>query len=380
MKQVVVNHMQCSAFPGVRRVGLGLSWVACILLAFPLVSCQSTEFGSDSSEAENWRGFSVRGPEFSSAAAWKHMRALNQLGSRVSGSAGSAAVRQYLRQSLRKFDIALMEHRVSVAVVTGRTVELTHLIAVIPGRSRDVLLLAAHYDTPPEEALPPGRHDQRASGAALLLELAGSLDAGQTPPYTIWLSFIDGDSLEAGPDATPRVRLGSQSLLDEWTREQEFSRIRAAIFFGNIGDRDRPIVRDVDSPRVYREIFWEAASDLGYSETFPPDSHYEELATGRVTFAQAPLRASIALANQRSFERADLDVHLDPASPDSQEPKSPAETGGRNRRPSAGFEAIGKVTLEALSRIAFRLQKIDQFAQSPLTAGRETSRERVGRD
>ena len=145
------------------------------------------------------------------------------------------------------------------------------------------------------------RNDQRASGPALLLELARSLNAGPTPEYTVWLSWIDGDALDTVSDGgSSQVRLGTQSLVDEWSRGQEFSQIRAAIFFGDVGDRDKPIGRDIDSPRVYREIFWQVAQDLGYGSSFPADGPYGLSSTGRRTFAQANLRSSIALANLRT--------------------------------------------------------------------------------
>ncbi|MCH7867935.1 MAG: M28 family peptidase [Myxococcales bacterium] len=354
MERMVKIHTVKS---GAGRVCLGFSLAVCLLLT----GCQSTGSGSTRGDVPGWQGSNASGAQFFAPAAWRHMRALNKIGSRVSGSEGSAQFRKYLRSSLSEFEIELKEREVSVADNAGKSFKLTHLTAVIPGHSRDVLLLAAHYDTSPEALSAPSLNDQRASGAALLLELARVLAAGTTPSYTIWLSWIDGDALEASPGTPSQARLGSQSLLEEWIVEQEFSRIRSAIFFGNVGERDRPVVRDINSPRIYREIFWESAHDLGYVETFPADSHYEELETGRKIFAEASLRASIALANQQCSQ-AEAPVAA-----------SRSEIGGQPRRLSAGFEAVGNVTLEALARIAGRLQKIDHFAQSPLTAGREIS-------
>jgi hypothetical protein len=252
----------------------------------------------------------------------------------------------------------------------GKRVELTHLTARIPGRSADVLLLVAHYDTSPASAdAPMRRNDQRASGPALLLELARALDAGPTPEYTVWLTWIDGDALDtSGQGGSSKVRLGTQSLVDEWSRGQEFARIRAAILFGDVGDRDRPIVRDIDSPRVYRETFWQVAQDLGYGTSFPADGAYGLSSTSRGIFAQANLRSSIALANSRDYPIESPD--------DSSDGPTRAKPAQRSSRPSAGFEAVGNVTLEALSRIAAKLRKIDHFARSPLTAGREKPRRR----
>jgi hypothetical protein len=150
------------------------------------------------------------------------------------------------------------------------------------------------------------------------------------------------------------VHPGTQSLVDEWTRSDELSRIRAAIVFGNVGHRDQPIVRDINSPRIYREIFWEVAHDQGFDDVFPSSSHYGLTRTGRGTLAQAPLRATIALGNSREPIKS---READPAA--------------KPRRLTAGFDAVGNVTLEVLLRTASKLGKIDRFVEAPLKAGRD---------
>ncbi len=303
--------------------------------------------------------------EFSAHDAWQQMLVLGEIGSRAPGSQGSARFREHLRGVLEERGIPLREQRVSVVTGSGEEVELVHLTAIIQGHFSDVLLLATHYDAvhaadnTSEASGSPARHEDRsASGPALLLELARTLHAGSVPQYTVWLTWIDGDSLRATFDPPVEARLGTQSLVDAWSREQEFSRIRAAIFFADVGDAARPIVRDVDSPRIYRETFWEVARELGYGESFPEDSRYGQVSTGRETFAQARLRSSVALASQRGPDASVL------------RRLAGSRTTSRVAVPSAGFEAVGNVTLKALTRIAGRLRRIDRFALSPLTAGR----------
>ena len=342
-------------------------WLSCGLIAVasagPL-ACKSTGSDPENEITLIHPDSNPARAEFSGQKAWKYMRALNQIGARVAGTEGSERSRTYLTRALEKLDIRTYETTSQVTDGAGNAIELAHLTAEIPGRSRDVLLLAAHYDTSPADAEAPQRIDQNASGPALLLELARTLRTRSVPEYTVWLTWIDGDALEAPADGTAgrtTVHLGTQSLIDEWSREGELSRIRAAIFFGNIGERDRPILRDIDSPRIYREIFWEVAHDLGFEKVFPADSQYGVTNTGRATLAQVQLRSAVALQN--SGERA-AQIPTDTRT-------ETAET--KLRRPSAGFEAVGKVTLEVLVRTASKLRKIDRFAEAPLKAGREDS-------
>lgn len=345
----------------------------CVVLVCGLpVACESTSSGRTAlARNGTTNGASSASPAFSGQKAWQHMRAINKLGPRVAGSPGSERSREYMRDFLHRNGIATRELRVLAMLEKGDIVELTHLVAVLPGRSPDVLLLAAHYDTPRDGPERLRRIDQGASGPALLLELARSLSAGPQPPYTLWFTWIDGDAMANG-ELTSHV--GTQSLVDDWSRSGELSQIRAAIFFGDVGDRDLPIVRDIDSPRVYREIFWEVARDMGFQETFPEDSRYGRPQTGRNTFAQSAMLSAIALANASNALRESTQFAPPPAAASA--PGSASSSAERSlRRASAGFEAVGRVTLGSLARTASKLRKIDRFVQAPLKAGREAAAE-----
>ena len=155
--------------------------------------------------------------DFSGQKAWNHMRALNRLGPRNAGSEGSQRSRDYLAASLETLGVASRELASQATDAGGEAFDLTHFIAEIPGRSRDVLLLAAHYDTSPASTETPLRMDQNASGPALLLELAHALHKRPVPEYTIWLAWIDGDALDRVTSSSfaSTVHPGTQSLVDE---------------------------------------------------------------------------------------------------------------------------------------------------------------------
>jgi hypothetical protein len=300
---------------------------------------------------------------FSGQRAWQHMRAFNHLGSRVAGSREARAARIYIKSEFEKLGLSVAEQLAAVVDTGGQPVELTHLTGVIEGRSKDILLLATHYDTSPFDNAVPRRTDQRASGVALLLELARTLTANEKPEYTIWLTFIDGDALDPTSETASNARVGSQSLVAEWKRLSVFGQIRAAFFYGNVGDRDLPILRDIDSPRMYREEFWEAAAGLGFEDNFPRNSGYGPSNTGRDVFADANLRASVALANSQDSDAA--------ARLPAVHPSDAGNVGDETsvKRAFAGFSAVGNVSFEALKRTASKLHNIDQFARSPLMAG-----------
>ena len=324
--------------------------VACLL---PL-ACTTTPTpwsGADPSLA------SSRGPtDFSGEAARQHLRALNEVGGRVTGPPGADATRAVLREALSRAGVSNREYRTQWSGPDAERIEFTHVLASVPGRSNDVILLAAHFDPlaaePDAAGARPGVGDPRASGVALLLELARVLHAGEPPDYTIGFAFIDGDGTRLGHHSAQRP--GTRSLVEAWSRTGELETIRIAVFFGAVGASDLPMLRDIDSPRVYRELFWEAARNLDLTASFPASSPYGRADTGRTAFAELARRSSIALQDAPAPLPAEADDVL------------PAPRGA-----SVRFDEVGRVTLEALGRVAAKLRRIDRFARSPLTAGRE---------
>ncbi len=349
---------------GVIATGRSLIVVAAVLVACSLpVACTTPD--PTASRAKSTLGRPPGPVLFSGQTAWQHMRTLNEFGPRVTGSRAAANSREFLRETLSRAGVPNRELRTLATIGDGDVIELHHVLASVPGRSNDVIVLAAHYDLPESDAREPRLRpdDQRASGAALLLELARVALAGDVPDYTLWIVFIDGDAAGPTSSSSPSEHLGTRSLVEDWSRTGELENVRAAIFFGAVGHRDLPMLRDIDSPRVYRELFWEAARDLGHAARFPSASPYGRAQTGRSTFAQIAGRSSVALAN--------ADTPLLPeaeGSPSSAAGNAPTPAP---RRASSGLHAVGRVTLEALERAAAKLRRIDRFAQAPLRAGRE---------
>lgn len=312
--------------------------------------------------------------EFSGEAVAVHREALESLWPRVTGSRRAEQARGVLRAALDRIGVTHHEFRALASTRRGEVLEVTHVLASIPGHSNDAILLAAHYDSPPPSAsaaAPTSRTRDWASGAAFLLELARVLRSGETPRYTYWLAFIDGD---AAFDEERRIDLGTRSLAEDWARSGELASIRAAFFFGALGDPGRPILRDIDSPRVYRELFWEAAREISGAYAFAEESPYGRSATGRTSFSEIAGRAAVAI-ERAATESLPIEAPTPRALPVDGAAVASDESEPSAARPAAtaaeSFEALGRVTLEALRRAAAKLHRIDRFARAPLQAGRD---------
>ena len=309
--------------------------------------------------------------EFEAGRAWSHLKALERLGPRVSGAEGGARARDYLRAKIDEIGLEIRERRALVEV-PGREspIELVHLTAVVPGRYADIVFLAAPYDTGRFDSIDFVGANEGASGAALLLELARVLAAGPRPTYTTWLTWIDGDALGHGDFAAPMDLPGSRSLVRILALDGDLARIRLAVFFGAVADTDLVITRDIRSHRVFREIFWQSASDLGFADAFPSESTFGASATAQPAFADEELRAGVAIADDR----------YGPGEAPGSYWHSESDTS-RHCSPRS-LDIVGRVTLDALSRIEGRLERLDAFARSPLdeasseVSGEATAEER----
>ena len=142
---------------------------------------------------------------FSAEAAWRDLQALVRLGPRPSGSPAAAEARAYLRGRLEAIgaQVEAVKQILPASGPDAPPVEVTHLVATLPGESSDRFLLAASYDTRAMPGFEFVAANASASGPALVLELARAL-SHRPRPYTLVVAFLDGDRLppsaaSAGP-------------------------------------------------------------------------------------------------------------------------------------------------------------------------------------
>ncbi|MCG8591161.1 MAG: M28 family peptidase [Proteobacteria bacterium] len=291
---------------------------------------------------------------FSASRAWGHLEALAAIGPRPTGSAGSLAARTYISEQLQAMGLEVLEQAVEVQLSDSDTpLDGVHLTAVLPGDAPDIFLLAAHYDTATVDGVDLVGANAGASGPALLLELARAWS--EVPrPYTLWFVFVDADEIPRASGGTEAGFLGSRGLAQSLASDGRLERIRLAVFFDQVADVDLQIARDLRSHSVYRDVFWQAARDLGRGAAFPTTYGFESPALGHHAFLEQDLRRVVAIVDHRygsdetpgPFWRS-ADDNIAHCAPES-------------------LETVGLVSIEAINRIAKTLRKIDRFVRSPL--------------
>jgi Zn-dependent M28 family amino/carboxypeptidase len=203
-------------------------------------------------------------PPFDGAAALRHVERLVAIGPRVGGSPGGARAREYIVGELKKIAGAQVRvEKFSADTPHGR-LGLANVIAVLPGRRPDVIMLAGHYDTKLFAQFTFVGANDGGSSTGLLIELARRL-AARPREYTYWLVWFDGE--EARVTWTARDSLyGSRHLAAELARTGRLP--RAVIVVDMIGDRDLAIRREAHSAGWLTEIIWDTAGRLGHGRHF----------------------------------------------------------------------------------------------------------------
>ena len=207
-------------------------------------------------------------PQFDGTAALKHVERLVAIGPRVAGTPGGARAREYIVGELKRIAGVQVQVKAFDADTPHGRVSMANVIAVLPGRRPDVVMVAGHYDTKLFKQFQFVGANDGGSSTGLLLELARRL-AARPRDYTYWLVWFDGE--EARGAWTDRDSLyGSRRLATDLARDKRLP--RAMILVDMIGDRDLAIRREAHSAMWLTQIIWDAAARLGYGRHFLRDT------------------------------------------------------------------------------------------------------------
>jgi Zn-dependent M28 family amino/carboxypeptidase len=200
---------------------------------------------------------------FDGAAALRHVERLVAIGPRVAGSPGGVKARQYIVDTLRAYGVTVRVEPFDANTPHGR-LPMANIVAVIPGRRPEVILIAGHYDTKWFREFKFVGANDGGSSAALLIELARRLRE-RPHEYTYWIVWFDGE--EARESWTPLDSLyGSRRMASELEKSRRLP--RALIVVDMIGDRDLGIRREAASTPWLTDLIWASAARLGHTASF----------------------------------------------------------------------------------------------------------------
>jgi hypothetical protein len=202
---------------------------------------------------------------FLGEAAYVHVLKQVEFGPRPTGSEAGRRTGDYIIGALRAAGWEVEEQPFVYQGVPGRNI-------IARAGKGPVALLGAHYDTrlradqdpdPARQSEPVMGANDGASGVAVLLELARSLDK-ENLPYEVWLTFFDAEDNGRldGWDYIAGSRYMAQNL--EVAPEM-------VVIADMIGDADQQIYKERNSTPELIERIWSIADELGYGAYFIPE-------------------------------------------------------------------------------------------------------------
>jgi len=203
---------------------------------------------------------------FDSNRAWEHLRKQVSIGPRPSGTPAIAETRRYIIEQLKAAGIESRQ-QMFIGMTPLGEVSMVNVIATIPGKRSERIVLASHFDTKLYREFRFVGANDGASSTAALLEL-GRVLKQRANEFTIELLFLDGEEARMpewrGNDNT----YGSRHYVQASQKDTSLATLKALVLLDMIGDRDLRLRRDANSTPWLVDIVWAAAAKLGHSGTF----------------------------------------------------------------------------------------------------------------
>ena len=211
---------------------------------------------------------------FNGERAMEHVKKQIEVGPRVSGSAELEKTRAYVIGLLRSYGLKVRTDEFTADTPIGEK-KMMNVTAELPGESKDVIIIASHYETKYfKDMLFIGANDP-ASSVATLLEIARVLATGQyKPKMTYWFVFFDGEEAfcgewdECSKPGAPDNTYGSRYYVSQLQKQNELERVRAMILLDLMGYKNLELGRDSLSTRWLQDMIWNTGRELGHKKIF----------------------------------------------------------------------------------------------------------------
>ncbi|MEA2206915.1 MAG: hypothetical protein QOE77_3691 [Blastocatellia bacterium] len=211
---------------------------------------------------------------FDGEKALEHVRKQVEFGPRPPGSPQLEQTRSYIVGQLKSYglNVVLDEFHAATPIGDKRMVNIT---AELPGASRDVIIIASHYDTKLFKDFRFVGANDAGSSTGALLEIARIMAATKADrKFTYWFVFFDGEEAfceswdQCSKPGAPDNTYGSRHYVDQLKSKNELSRVRAMILLDMIGYKNLQFGRDDASTTWLLDIVWRTARELGHSSVF----------------------------------------------------------------------------------------------------------------
>lgn len=205
--------------------------------------------------------------EVSGERAMEDVRAMVALGPRPAGTPANQKTRAFIARQLKAVGISATEQPFVADTPVGK-VPMANVIATLPGKRPEKIVIGSHFDTKPNMPFLFLGANDGGSSTGLLIELARVLK-DKPREFTYELVFFDGE--EAWGEWETGNTFGSRHYVDAAKKAGTLGGVKAMILLDMIGERGTQIRQDLNSTSWMNDIFWRAAGRLGHQRTFIAD-------------------------------------------------------------------------------------------------------------
>jgi hypothetical protein len=248
----------------------------CLLSPLALIACpgSSGPTPNTANPAASPAATTAATSAFDGERALEHVRKQVEFGPRPPGSLQLEQTRNYLVSQLKSYGLNVVQDEFHAATPVGDK-RMVNITAELPGASRDVIIIASHYDTKLfKEFRFVGANDAGSSTGALL-ETARVMAATEADrKFTYWFVFFDGEEAfcanwdDCSKPRAPDNTYGSRHYVEQLQSKNELSRVRSMILLDMIGYKNLQFGRDDASTTWLLDIVWRTAKELGHSSVF----------------------------------------------------------------------------------------------------------------
>jgi Zn-dependent M28 family amino/carboxypeptidase len=290
---------------------------------------------------------------FDADRAFANVKKQVEFGPRPAGSPALRKTREWLISELKSYGLKVTTQAFVAKTPSKKfpTIPMENIIAELPGKTDDVIIVSSHYDTKYfEKESFVGANDGGSSTGALL-EIARVLAAMKPEerniPQTLQFVFFDGEEAVVEWQDGDNT-YGSRHMVEELKASGKDKKVKAMILLDMIGDKDLEVPKEAQSMPWLAEIITETGRSLGYEKEFPMSSHY--ISDDHIPFLQAGIPA---------VDLIDFTFGTDPAGTGpGGEDNAYWHTSGDtlDKLSPRSLKVIGDTILAALPKIAARVQ------------------------
>ena len=187
---------------------------------------------------------------------------------RHSGSPGATATVDFIAENIKKLSLSVELDKWHKNTPVGK-IGFCNVIADIPGKKEEFILVGCHYDGKKLASLPnfEGANDG-ASGVALQLEIMAAIKKYKTPPpATIRFVFFDGEECIIEYSDTDGL-YGSRHLAEKMKRNGDLQKCLAVVILDMVGDIDLGITIPAGTDKILGQQLEKIAAAQKHADKF----------------------------------------------------------------------------------------------------------------